>query len=329
MASFFDPNVHRYSSSHFAPENFLHFTKNSFLSETYSDENRPSNDFLRPESDVRSRFEVNASWWYKYFASKAKMVIKYKEKILEIECDACFSQTEIGRNAVRRCGSVDRRISLRPKSNESNQRSIIRSTQIRRFARQKWSSFFLVFVSTRRQVFIDGFQSNKSSSSNVQLESFDVDRLKELSRLETFQVFLLSRNLSFVCRLFSLFQLFDTELENVGHYEHFNDCLDTFPLFSRRETLFYFDTDRTSLFLLGSVTTDRIDMIGSSTRKHFTPNSKFVRFASSSQILSAWKSVSIRCVAFLSGKNPDRRTRRESTDWRWHAFVELVEPTIS
>ncbi|CAF1171971.1 unnamed protein product [Didymodactylos carnosus] len=44
------------------------------------------------------------------------------------------------------------------------------------------------------------------------LNAIEFDRLKQLTLLQTFDVY-------------------PTELENVSEYEHFNDCLDTFPLY--------------------------------------------------------------------------------------------------
>ena len=72
----------------------------------------------------------------------------------------------------------------------------------------------------------EDFSFQVKSAVDASLEFIENDRLKELTLLQTFDVRQLNEN---VKDLF-LLQIVETELENVHDYEHFNDCLDTFPL---------------------------------------------------------------------------------------------------
>ncbi|CAF4888115.1 unnamed protein product, partial [Rotaria sp. Silwood1] len=146
----------------------------------------------------RNEMEKAAGWWHKYYASKAKLKLINRSAIdmnegLKDSYDAYAEFFDDETALVAR-----KRLSLWNRAKKIFLRVGKAQKKLRHLAADK----------------MDPFEDSEKSKSAVDesLDLIEIDRLKELTLLQTFDII-------------------ETELENVHDYEGFNDCLDSFPLY--------------------------------------------------------------------------------------------------
>ncbi|CAF3351971.1 unnamed protein product [Rotaria sp. Silwood1] len=151
----------------------------------------------------RNQMEKSATWWSKYYASKAKLRLEKKVKT-DLDEGLHFSY---------------------------NVYADFFEDESKALAKQRWA-----FLSKAKKAFMRlgkfrkeferfavhelGYLGDHSKFKSVIDESLDIietDRLKELTLLQTFDII-------------------ENELENIQNYEGFNDCLDKFPLYKGKGT---------------------------------------------------------------------------------------------
>ncbi|CAF1117580.1 unnamed protein product [Adineta ricciae] len=151
----------------------------------------------------RNELEKTATWWSKYYASKAKLRLQQKPKIDPEEelqnSNGIYADffDEESKTVVKHHWSLWTKA----------KQAFIRARKARKCLQT-------------RAVHGLTYLSDKSKAKSVFDESLDIietDRLKELTLLQTFEIL-------------------ETELENIDLYEGFSDCLDKFPLYKGKGT---------------------------------------------------------------------------------------------
>ncbi|CAF4767027.1 unnamed protein product [Rotaria sp. Silwood1] len=150
------------------------------------------------EKVKRNDMEKAAGWWHKYYASKAKLKLMQRAAIdvnegLKDSYDAYaeFFDDETALVAKRRLKfwNKTKQILLHVGKAQKKIRNLV-----------------------TEQMDQLGDSDKSKSAVEESLELIETDRLKELTLLQTFDIF-------------------ETELEKVPEYEGFTDCLDSFPLY--------------------------------------------------------------------------------------------------
>ncbi|CAF1333357.1 unnamed protein product, partial [Rotaria sordida] len=166
--------------------------------ESPSNETHEDESLTTLEKQKRNDMEKIAGWWHKYYASKAKQKLMQR-RLLDMNAGLKDSYDAYAEFFEDESAPVAKQhLNLWNRAKQIFLRVGKAHKTLRALAAEK----------------IEQFEESKKSKSAVD-ENFDLieaDRLKELTLLQTFDIF-------------------DTELENVYDYEGFNDCLDTFPLY--------------------------------------------------------------------------------------------------
>ncbi|UJR24822.1 hypothetical protein I4U23_006197 [Adineta vaga] len=151
----------------------------------------------------RIELEKTATWWSKYYASKAKLRLEQKPKI--------DPEDELHNSNGVYADFFEEKSNIVTKHHWT-----------------LWTKAKQAFLHARKArkglqtLAVHGLTnlSDKTRSKSVVDESLDIietDRLKELTLLQTFEIL-------------------ETELENIDYYESFNDCLDKFSLYKGKGT---------------------------------------------------------------------------------------------
>ncbi|CAF1648900.1 unnamed protein product, partial [Rotaria sordida] len=172
--------------------------KSDLTFELPSNETHEDGSLTTLEKQKRNDMEKTAGWWHKYYASKAKLKLMQR-RLLDMNAGLKDSYDAYAEFFEDESAPVAKQhLNLWNRAKQIFLRVGKAHKTLRALAAEK----------------IEQLEESKKSKSAVD-ENFDLieaDRLKELTLLQTFDIF-------------------DTELENVYDYEGFNDCLDTFPLY--------------------------------------------------------------------------------------------------
>ncbi|CAF2442501.1 unnamed protein product [Rotaria sp. Silwood2] len=150
------------------------------------------------EKVKRNDMEKAAGWWHKYYASKARLKLMQQSApdmdeglIDSYDAYADFFKDESLLVAKKRFNLWNRAKKIFLHVGKAHK-------TLRNFATEQMEQL--------------GDSEKSKSAVDESLDLIEIDRLKELTLLQTFDII-------------------ETELENVHDYEGFNDCLDSFPLY--------------------------------------------------------------------------------------------------
>ncbi|CAF1244784.1 unnamed protein product [Rotaria sordida] len=160
-------------------------------------------DLTAADKLKRNQMEKVATWWNKYYASKAKLRLE-KKPIIDLDEGLEDSYNVYAEFFEDEPIGVKQRWAFWNKA----KKAIMRAGKARKELKN------LAFHGIEH---LTDYTKIKKSAIDESLDIIENDRLKELTLLQTFDII-------------------DTELENVHDYEGFNDCLDLFPLYKGKGT---------------------------------------------------------------------------------------------
>ncbi|UJR23948.1 hypothetical protein I4U23_026916 [Adineta vaga] len=149
------------------------------------------------EKVKRDEMEKSAGWWNKYYASKAKLRLQQRANANLYE--------EPANTAIAYADFYDGR------KKRSNKRTVDLWNTIKKVFSQAGKAQ-KTFQRLKNSQHDHSEEDKKKSAFDESLDNIEIDRLKELTLLQTFDIV-------------------ETDLENVYDYEGFNDCLETFALY--------------------------------------------------------------------------------------------------
>ncbi|CAF3717062.1 unnamed protein product [Rotaria sordida] len=151
----------------------------------------------------RDQMEKSASWWSKYYASKAKLRLEKKTK------HDLNEELQLSYNVYADFFEDESKV-------VTNQALILLNKAKKAFINLgKFGKKFERFAVNEFAHLAD--YSKIKSFIEESLDIIEIDHLKELTLLQTFDII-------------------EAELENINHYGGFNDCLEKFPLYKGKGT---------------------------------------------------------------------------------------------